>query len=96
MPKEQADELLSLADRDCEIPDQQRISRVRQLYDQANVFETALDLVDKHQARAEQVADDLDVDPLRRLFYFLVDTVLERPEIPTPPVVTLGITAPVH
>ena len=96
LPKEQADELLSLADRDCEIPDQQRIARVRQLYDQANVFETALDLVDKHQARAEQVADDLDVDPLRRLFYFLVDTVLERPEIPTPPVVTLGITAPVH
>ena len=96
LPKEQVDELLSLADRDCEIPDQQRISRVRQLYHQANVFETALDLVDKHQARAEQVADDLDVDPLRRLFYFLVDTVLERPEIPTPPVVTLGITAPVH
>ncbi len=94
LPEEQVEELLSLANGEGDLSDQQRIARVRKLYDQANVFETALDLVDKHQARAEQVADELDTDPLRRLFYFLVDTVLERPEIPSPPVVTLGINAP--
>ncbi len=66
-------------------------SRVRRLYDKAGVFETAMQLVDKHQARAEQVADEIDVDPLRRLFYFLVDTVLERPELPSPAVVSLGV-----
>ena len=96
LPEPEAEELLSLADSEYDLPDPQRIARVRKLYDKANVFETALDLVDKHQARAEKVADDLDVDPLRRLFYFLVDTVLQRPEIPTPPVVTLGVSAPLH
>lgn len=57
-----------------------RIRRVRQLYQQAGVFEKAHRLVDKHQERAEAVADGLDNDDLRRLLYFLVDTVLERPD----------------
>ena len=71
-----------------------RLSQVRKLYEQANVFEIALKLVDKHQARAEKVADEIDVEELRRLLYFLVDTVLERPELPAPSVVTIGVTAP--
>ncbi|WP_145177681.1 polyprenyl synthetase family protein [Rubripirellula lacrimiformis] len=87
-------ELLSLAQPDCPLSDDERFSGVRRLYDKANVFETAFALVDKHQARAEQVADELDVDELRRLFYFLVDTVLERPEMPSPAVVSLGVSAP--
>ncbi len=53
-----------------------------------------LQLVDKHQQRAEQIADDIEPDALRRLLYFLVDTVLERPELPSPAVVSLGVTAP--
>lgn len=96
LPEQEAEELLSLADSECKLTDQERIARVRQLYDQANVFETALELVDKHQIRAEQVADDLDIDPFRRLLYFLVDTVLERPELPSPPVVSIGVSAPIH
>ena len=96
LPEQEAEELLSLADGECKLTDQERIARVRQLYDQANVFETALELVDKHQIRAEQVADDLDIDPFRRLLYFLVDTVLERPELPSPPVVSIGVSAPIH
>jgi geranylgeranyl pyrophosphate synthase len=83
-------ELMSLADPTCGLSDEQRMNRVRRLYERADVFETALKLVDKHQARAEQVADELDVESLRRLFYFLVDTVLERPELPSPAVVSLG------
>ena len=94
LPEKEASELLSLADHDCGLTDSERLRRVRQLYDQADVFETALKLVDKHQARAEQVADEIDVEELRRLLYFLVDTVLERPEMPSPPVVNIGVSAP--
>ncbi len=88
-----AQELLTLADPTCGRSDGQRLARVRQLYEKANVFETALRLVDKHQQRAEMVADEIEPDSLRRLFYFLVDTVLERPELPAPSVVSLGVTA---
>ncbi len=91
-----ADELLRLAEPDCGLADEERLRRVRQLYEKADVFETALKLVDKHQARAEQVADEVDIDPLRRLFYFLVDTVLERPEMPSPAVVSIGVEASVR
>jgi hypothetical protein len=83
-----------LAEPDCGLSDTERLQAVRRLYDKAGVFDTAFQLVDKHQARAEQVADEIEVDPLRRLLYFLVDTVLERPEMPSPPVVSIGVTAP--
>ncbi|MGI9474966.1 MAG: polyprenyl synthetase family protein [Rubripirellula sp.] len=94
LPEQDAAELLTLGDADCGLTDTDRLRRVRQLYDQADVFETALKLVDKHQARAEQVADEIEVEELRRLLYFLVDTVLERPEMPSPPVVAIGVSAP--
>jgi len=54
------------------------VSRVRALYTQAGVFEKAQRLVDKYQEKAEQVADELEPEELRRLFYYLVDTVLDR------------------
>lgn len=95
LSKEDADELLRLVEPDCGLTDEQRTTRVRRLYDKADVFETAAKLVDKHQARAEQVADEIEVDALRRLFYFLVDTVLERPELPSPAVVSIGVNATV-
>ena len=94
LSEEDQQTLLGLAEPDCGLSDDERLSAVRRLYDKADVFETALKLVDKHQARAEQVADAIDVDDLRRLLYFLVDTVLERPELPSPPVVSIGLTAP--
>ncbi|MCH8923536.1 MAG: polyprenyl synthetase family protein, partial [Planctomycetes bacterium] len=59
--------------------DKAGIARVRELYEQANVFEKVERLVDKYQQRAEEVADEIQPDELRRLFYYLVDTVLERP-----------------
>ncbi len=92
-PQEQT-ELLSLADPACPLADVQRLAAVRRLYDKAGVFDTAFRLVDKHQQRAEQVADDIEPDSLRRLLYFLVDTVLERPEIETPNLIPLGVAAP--
>lgn len=91
---EDQEELLKLAEPDCGLTDVDRLRAVRRLYDKAGVFDTAFQLVDKHQARAEQVADEIEVEPFRRLLYFLVDTVLERPEMPTPAVVSLGVSAP--
>jgi geranylgeranyl pyrophosphate synthase len=88
-------ELLRLAEPDSGLNDTERLRGVRRLYDKAGVFDTAFQLVDKHQARAEQVADEIEVDALRRLLYFLVDTVLERPEMPSPAVISIGATAPV-
>lgn len=71
------EELINLADQ-TEIPVRKRLLRARQLYLEASVFETAHRLIDKHQQRAEQVADGIEPDELRRLMYYLVDTVLDR------------------
>lgn len=94
LPEDGREELLKLAESDCGLSETERLAAVRRLYEKADVFETAMKLVDKHQQRAEQVADEIDVDELRRLFYFLVDKVLERPELPAPPVVSIGMAAP--
>jgi len=76
-------ELIELVE-DTERPPEARIARVRQLYHEAGVFETAHRLVDKHQERAEAVADTIEPEELRRLMYYLVDTVLDRGS-PAPP-----------
>ncbi|WDQ19211.1 polyprenyl synthetase family protein [Rhodopirellula sp. P2] len=95
--------LLSLAEPGCDLSDRERLSTARELYEKANVFEMSLLLIDKHQARAEQVADEIENENLRRLLYFLVDTVLERPEATgsgeesqpssSPAVVKIGVVA---
>ncbi len=70
---------------DVRMPVDQRINNVRQLYHQADVFEKATALVDKYQDRAEEIADAMEPEELRRLFYYLIDTVLDRGEpAPTP------------
>jgi len=56
-----------------------RIQRVRQMYLQAGVFEKASRLVDKHQQRPKQWPNNR-ARRLRRLFRYLIDTVLERPD----------------
>jgi geranylgeranyl pyrophosphate synthase len=68
------------------------ISRVRQLYEKAGVFDKASRLVDKYQERAEAIADEIEPDEFRRLLYYLVDTVLQRPAPSAPaPVVELSL-----
>jgi geranylgeranyl pyrophosphate synthase len=69
------------------------VRRVRQLYHLAGVFEKAERLVDKYQERAEAVADEVGNDDLRRLLYYLVDTVLERPAEAEPEVVLPSLPA---
>jgi geranylgeranyl pyrophosphate synthase len=66
---------------------EQTIYRTRQLYQSAGVFEKASRLVDKYQERAEAVADEVQPEELRRLLYYLVDTVLERTAEQAPPVI---------
>ncbi|MEO8496126.1 MAG: polyprenyl synthetase family protein [Planctomycetota bacterium] len=97
-PAEQA-ELLKLVS-DESVGAEYRISRVRQLYEQADVFEKAHRLVDKHQQRAEAIADALEPEELRRLCYYLIDSVLERPveaskpQVPAPIIMQLSLAAP--
>ena len=74
----QRDELLELIVPNSKISADQKIHRARALFYEASVFEKAQRLVDKHQQKAEEVADNIQPDELRRLMYYLVDTVLER------------------
>jgi len=81
LDNEQCEELCQLTNSSAEPSG--IIDRARQLYQAAGVFEKALLLVDKYQERAERIADEMDPESLRRLLYYLVDTVLERPaELP--------------
>jgi len=73
----QRDELLQLAEATADPA--ARVARVHQLYRAAGVFDKAHQLVDKYQERAERTADEIEPESLRRLLYYLVDTVLERP-----------------
>jgi geranylgeranyl pyrophosphate synthase len=69
------------------------LQRIRAMYQQAGVFDKAHRLIDKYQERAESIADEIEPDELRRLLYFLVDTVLERATEDAPPVVDLTLPA---
>lgn len=84
-------ELQSLVD-DPEVHPKFRVTRARQLYEQAGVFDLAHRLIEKHQTRAEEIADAVQPESLRRLLYYLVDTVLARAEPPVLP--TIQFTEP--
>lgn len=87
--EEKRAELLSLVDS--EKPADLRVQRARQLYIEAGVFEKANRLIDKHQAKAEEIADGIEAEEFRRLLYYLIDTVLERTADYQP---TIEIAAP--
>ena len=80
LPTDKRDELLDLCREDNKHEPAVRIERVKHLYESVGIFEMALQLVDKHQARAESIADEIEPEDLRRLMYFLIDSILERPE----------------
>ena len=60
-------------------------------HNEAGVFDKAHKLVDKHQQRCEQIADELEPEEFRRLLYYLIDTVLERPSETVLPVYPVEI-----
>jgi geranylgeranyl pyrophosphate synthase len=59
------------------------VARVRDIYFATKVFEKADKLVDKFRAKAEALADEVEPVEFRELLYYLVDTVLEKSELPT-------------
>jgi geranylgeranyl pyrophosphate synthase len=93
LPEAQGLELEALVEREQATED--AVAQVRQLFNAAGVFEKAHRLVDKYQERAESVADEVQPDELRRLLYYLVDTVLGRsaPEGPTVMMPALPVVA---
>jgi geranylgeranyl pyrophosphate synthase len=58
------------------------VRRVRDIYFAAKVFEKADKLVDKFRAKAESLADGVEPTEFRELLYYLVDTVLEKGQLP--------------
>lgn len=54
------------------------LHEIRELYDDAEVFQQAAQLVDQHQHRAQAIAQQIEPEPLRQLFNHLIDLVLER------------------
>jgi geranylgeranyl pyrophosphate synthase len=58
------------------------VARVRRLYFAAKAFEKADKLVEKFRAKAESLADETEPTEFRELLYYLVDSVLEKPELP--------------
>ena len=71
--------VLDVHSPECVESDEQRIAIARELFEKADVFEQAHRLVDKHQQRAEEIAANIQPEPLKRLLMYLIDTVLERP-----------------
>ena len=58
-----------------DVEDEIRMDRLKGLLVDCGVFDQAELLVEKARVRAESLADDVDVEPLRRLLYFLVDRI---------------------
>ena len=90
LPEPQQNQLLELVTSTGD--DATRLAKVEALYRRAKVFDKAHRLVDKYQERAERIADEVSPDSLRRLLYYLVDTVLERP--PEAPLAIVQPTLP--
>jgi len=79
LPVDKRGKLESLAN---ELPlSDEKLREIRRLYDEAGAFQTADRWVYKHQQRAEALAADIQPEPLRRLFFHLIDMVLERRQV---------------
>ena len=79
-----------------DVEDEIRMERLKGLLVDCGVFDQAELLVEKARVRAESLADDVEVEPLRRLLSFLVDTVLADEDqagipVPTPEDVLLSL-----
>jgi geranylgeranyl diphosphate synthase, type II len=57
-------------------------AEIRQLFQKADAFEKAIGYVHKHRAQAEQIAETLSPEPLRRLAHHLIEIILQQPALP--------------
>lgn len=77
-PEEQAEMLATVENK--ELVPQIKVAKIRQFYEKARVFEQSQRLIEKHRARAEEVAESIAPEALQRLLFYLIDTVLHRDE----------------
>jgi geranylgeranyl pyrophosphate synthase len=73
-----------------------RLGRLRRVFNELQAFDKAEALVEKSRDRAEQLADTVENEDLRRLLYFFIDTVLAEQDAPSAPpkvLVELPVTA---
>lgn len=79
--------------------DGEALAQVRALYERAGVFAAARQMVAEHAAAAQAVAQAVEPEPLRRLFYYLIEMVLERRPVAAPVaaegIATDGVSRPV-
>lgn len=71
-----------------------RLGRMRRIYQELGVFDTAYALVEKSRARAEQLADETEPEELRRLLYFFIDTILTGNQAEDEPMATNAALVP--
>lgn len=90
-----AERLLTALSNDSGLTDAQRIATARELFQKGRVFEQALKLIDKHRERAMEITQAIEPEPLRRLFHYLIDTVINdadtKPAEPAPSVNVVSI-----
>jgi len=79
-----ATRLLAALSGEASITDAERIFVAKQLFEKARVFEQAEKLIDRHRERAVEIAMAIEPEPLRRLFHYLVDTVLSEADVNKP------------
>lgn len=93
LPETQKQELLALV-ADGQVSIGTKVARFRELYQQAGVFEKAERLVEKHRERCQAIAEAIEPAPLKRLFHYLIDIVLDggAPQAAEPVVSTVSIT----
>ncbi|MBA2116320.1 polyprenyl synthetase family protein [Bremerella alba] len=86
LKEDRKNELIQIAN-DPDLTAAAKIQRVRSLYLEGGVFVAAQQLVEKYRAKAEEIADEIDPEPFRRLLYYLVDSILETTEDHKPTIV---------
>jgi len=66
-----------------DLPEEQRIDKMRAIFNSCGVFDTAETLVERSQERAEQIVAEIEDDRIQSLLQFFVETVLSRDTPPT-------------
>lgn len=78
---EDSERLLGAMGSNSGLSDAARIATTKELFTKARVFEQAEKLIDRHRERAVEVAMGIEPEPLKRLFHYLIDTVLSEADI---------------
>ena len=67
-----------------DLPEEQRVDQIRDVFESCDVFEKAETLVQRSQERAEAIVAEIPDGNVKALLQFFVETVLARDEGPTP------------